>query len=211
MALSERQEGILEFIRSYSREQQRPPTIREIKDKLSISSTSVVNYNLNILAQRGHISRVREVSRGIKLMDSKVMDHLEGLLVRIPICGYIRAGAPVDAPEAAVAPDEFLELTRDIVKDDAGLFALRVRGDSMVDALVNDGDVVLMKREPRVRNGDLVAVWLKNEQETTLKKFYLDGDRVRLQPANPTLKPIYTHPANVDIQGKVVVVIRQVA
>ncbi|NLE75880.1 MAG: repressor LexA [Chloroflexi bacterium] len=211
MQLSERQQAILDYIRAYWRGNQRPPTIREIQEHLGISSTSVVNYNLNRLADEGLIVRAREVSRGIRLVDDSGMRLAQDILVRVPISGYIRAGAPVDVPDASVAPDEYLELTRDLVKGEGDVFALRVRGDSMIDALVNDGDIVLMQQVPRVNNGEMVAAWLKNEQETTLKKFYLEGNRVRLQPANPTMEPIYTTPANVQIQGKVIVVIRQVA
>jgi len=105
--------------------------------------------------------------------------------------------------------DAVVELTRDMVDDDPDLYALEVRGNSMVDALIHDGDMVVMKHQREARNGDLVAVWLKNEKETTLKRFYLEKDRVRLQPANPTMEPIYVHPSNVEIQGKVVVVIRR--
>jgi len=84
------------------------------------------------------------------------------------------------------------------------VFALRVKGNSMIDALVNDGDIVLMERASSARNGEMVAAWLENEQEATLKKFYLEGDRVRLQPANDSMEPIYTEAGNVQVQGKVI-------
>ena len=105
--------------------------------------------------------------------------------------------------------DAVVELTRDIVDDDPNLYALEVRGDSMIDALIHDGDMVVMKHQQEATNGELVAVWLKSEKETTLKRFYREKDRVRLQPANPTMQPIYVHPSNVEIQGKVVLVIRK--
>lgn len=209
MNLSERQQRILEFIRRYSAEQHRPPTIREIAQAVGISSTSVVNYNLNILERQGYITRSREISRGIQLAREEAP---RAAPVRIPIVGVIVASAPVPIPDsdfAMLGEDEVVELTRDIVSDEPGLYALEVRGNSMVDALIHDGDLVIMRHQKEAQNGDLVAVWLKDEKETTLKRFYRERDRVRLQPANPTMEPIYVHPANVEIQGKVVLVIRR--
>lgn len=208
MGLSERQKRILEFIRVYSAKNRYPPTIREIGQAVGISSTSVVNYNLNILQREGHIVRNREISRGIQMPSAP--QTLPS--VRIPILGVIVASAPVPIPDSdfsMMGEDAVVELTRDMVDDDPDLYALEVRGNSMVDALIHDGDMVVMKHQQEARNGDLVAVWLKNEKETTLKRFYLEKDRVRLQPANPTMEPIYVHPSNVEIQGKVVVVIRR--
>lgn len=209
MTLSKRQQEILEFMRAYWRQHQSAPTVREIQEGLGISSTSVVNHHLEALDRKGYITRTRGVSRGIKLVDADYLRLAEEVCVRVPFCGYIVAGAPVPVPDASVEPDEYLELTRDIAGDATDLFALEVRGNSMMDALVYDGDIVLMKRVQEVNNGDMVAVWLKEEGETTLKRFYREGNRVRLQPANPTMQPIYTPASNVEVQGKVVVVIRQ--
>lgn len=211
MALTERQQAILNYIRQFLRDNEYPPSIREIMRDLGLSSTSVVNYNLNALAREGYITRHREMARGIRLIERPLSYAPERDLVRIPILGRIVAGEPVPVPDSDFAPfsDEVLELTRDIVKDDDGIYALQVSGESMIDALINDGDIVIMKHQAEVRNGDLVAVWLKDKKETTLKRFYLEGDKVRLQPANPYMEPIYTHASNVEIQGKVIMVIRQ--
>jgi repressor LexA len=92
-----------------------------------------------------------------------------------------------------------------------GLFALTVSGDSMIDAMVNDGDIVIMRQQNTAHNGDMVAVWLSPGDTTTLKYFYNEGDRVRLQPANPTMEPIYMSPEQVQVQGKVMMVLRQTA
>jgi repressor LexA len=211
MALTEKQQRILDFVRKFTRENQYPPTIREIGTDVGISSTSVVNYNLNALQREGYITRDRTISRGIRLVESVVESALD--LVQIPILGRIAAGTPIPVPDSDFSPEggETIALTRDIVKDEPGVYALRVRGDSMIDALINDGDIVIMKHQKEARNGDLVAVWLRDKEETTLKRFYLENGRVRLQPANPTMEPIYAHPANVEVQGKVMVVIRQLA
>jgi len=211
MALTERQQAILEYIKAFLRKNEYPPSIREIMNALGISSTSVVNYNLNALVREGYISRHKELARGIRLVEPLPPAYRASDLVKIPLMGWIVAGEPVPVPDSDSVPDEFVELTRDILADGEKTYALHVRGESMIDALINDGDIVIMRHQQEARNGDLVAVWLKDEKETTLKRFYFEGDRVRLQPANPYMDPIYTTPSNVEIQGKVVMVIRQVA
>ncbi len=205
MALSERQKGIMKFIGDFMRRNGYPPTIREIGAKVGISSTSVVNYNLGILEREGYIERDREISRGIRLPGG--LASLTGS-IQIPLLGRIAAGDPIPVPEDSF-PTETIELTRDILKEEEGLYALEVKGDSMIDALVHDGDIVIMKHQREAENGEMVAVWLRDKGETTLKKIYHEGKRIRLQPANPLLEPIYVHPADVEIQGKVMVVIRQ--
>jgi len=211
MSLSTRQQRILLFIGEFRQQHGYPPTIREIGSALGISSTSVVNYNLNILEREGHIRRDREVSRGLRLVaQDDDGDRVRGL-VRVPLLGTIAAGEPIPVPEADtdLFGEEAIQLTRDILPDQENIYALRVKGDSMIDALIHDGDVVVMRHQEEAKNGDLVAVWLRDEKETTLKRFYLESDHVRLQPANPTMSPIYVHPRNVEIQGKVIAVVRQ--
>jgi repressor LexA len=211
--LSERQKGIIDFIRSFQRESGYPPTIRQIGEAVDISSTSVVNYNLNKLEKDGYLTRDLKVSRGLRLVETAEAAALAmSNIVRIPMAGRIAAGQPIPVPNASesFAPDDALELTRAMVKDPPeNLFALQVRGDSMIDAMVNDGDIVVMKRQETARNGEMVAVWLADREETTLKHFFHENGRVRLQPANPTMQPIYVDPKNVRIQGKVVLVVRQ--
>lgn len=211
-SLSERQQRMYDFISRFSREKGRPPTIREIGGHVGISSTSVVNYNLNILQREGLIAREKEVSRGLRVIGSHTkatVDANGG--VQIPLLGTIAAGKPIPVPEGGLMPyeGESLALTRDIVPEQEGLFALRVKGNSMIDALINDGDIVVMKQQETAENGDMVAVWLKDEKETTLKRIYRERKRIRLQPMNPTMKPFYAEPDNVEVQGKVVLVIRQ--
>jgi repressor LexA len=213
MVLSTRQERILAFVGDHSDEHGYPPTIREIAEAVSISSTSVVDYHLKALQTKGYLERDSAVSRGIRLT-GQALSHLGMSLsipVSLPVLGRIAAGEPIpllDSDDSAYG-GEWLTLTRDIVEDEEGIYALQVTGDSMIDALVNDGDIVVMKRPTDVRDGDMVAAWLKNEQETTLKRVYREGDQVRLQPANAAMEPIYTTAANVEIQGKVVLVVRQ--
>jgi len=215
MDLSARQDRILRFIRDFFADHSRPPTIREIGRAVGISSTSVVNYNLNILQDKGFIRRDREVSRGVRLVEKAATvpaGTLEGLVLRVPLLGRIMAGEPVPGPDSSpMGVEESIALTRDIVQEPGPIYALQVKGDSMIDALIHDGDIVIMKPQAEARNGDLVAAWLKAEKETTLKRFYWeDRGKVRLQPANPTMKPIYVEASNLEIQGKVIAVIRQV-
>ena len=214
MDLSPRQDRMLSFIRQFFADHSRPPTIREIGRAVGISSTSVVNYNLNILQDKGYIRRDREVSRGVKLVEREMAAQiaLEGTpLVRVPLLGRIVAGEPVPGPDSVpLDVADSIALTRDIVQEQGPIYALEVKGDSMIDALIHDGDIVIMKHQSEARNGELVAAWLKAEKEITLKRFYRErGDRVRLQPANPTMKPIYVQASNLEIQGKVIAVIRQ--
>ncbi len=214
MALSDRQQQIYNFMMRFSNEKGRPPTIREIGKAVGISSTSVVNYNLNILEKAGMIAREKQVSRGLRLMGNgkTLADHR---IVQLPILGRIVAGKPlpVPDPESSGFAGDSLSLTRDLLPEaDSGrLYALHVKGESMIDASIHDGDIVVMRHQASAQNGDLVAAWIKDEQATTLKRYYREGAKVKLQPANPNFKPRYEKPENVEIQGKVVLVIRQLA
>ncbi len=210
MTLTTRQQAILEFIRDFSGRTKYPPTIREIGKSVGISSTSVVNYNLNVLEKQGLIARDKTISRGIKLV-SEAPEVPPVETVRIPVLGRIAAGEPMPVPgsDFAILGEEAIELTRELLPvAEKNLFALQVRGNSMVDAMIGDGDIVVMQHRQKADNGDLVAVWLKDREETTLKRFYLEKGKVRLQPANPTMQPIFADPKNVEVQGRVVLVIR---
>lgn len=206
--LSRRQQAILAFIEDFLDENDYPPTIRDIQAELGISSTSVVDYNLKVLESHNLIRRNRNISRGIELVNRGPGRRK---VVAIPLIGQIAAGLPIPVPEdlEGALPSESIELSSELIPDGgANLFALRVKGLSMIDALINDGDVVLLRQQATCENGDTVAVWLKDEKETTLKKFYYENGRIRLQPANVTMEPIYTRPDNVEIQGKLVTVVR---
>jgi len=209
MALSERQRKILEFIKTFTLANGYPPTIREIGEATDISSTSVVNYNLNALQKEDYIIRDRTVSRGIRLKESLEELRAAADLIHVPLLGRIAAGNPIPVPEDGFA-GETIELTRDIAPSGSNVYALHVRGDSMIDAFINDGDMVVMQYQQTANNGEMVAAWLINEEETTLKRYFHEGDRIRLQPENSQMEPIYVAPDNLQIQGKVLAVIRQV-
>jgi repressor LexA len=206
--LSRKQQAILQFIETFLEENDYPPTIRDIQNELGISSTSVVDYNLKALEARGVIRRNSKISRGIELVNR---GPARRNVVSIPIIGSIAAGFPIPVPGDLEGSDvvEIVEVGSEMVRGSGqGLFALRVKGQSMIDALIDDGDVVVLKQQETCENGETVAVWLKDQRETTLKKFYLEGDRVRLQPANSTMEPIFTPAENVSVQGRLVTVLR---
>ena len=210
--LSDKQQRIISYINRFVSDKGYPPSIRDIQAGCGISSTSVVDYNLNILESKGHIRRHAEVSRGIKLL-TKTPDSEP--MVAVPVIGTIAAGEPIPVPAPdtwdVAAVSETMGISPELTRGREGVYALRVKGMSMVDALINDGDIVLMQQVNTVENGEMAAVWLKEEKEATLKKVYVEPDRVRLQPANSQMKPLYASPDNVAIQGRVIAVIRQVA
>lgn len=212
-SLSQRQRGILEFINHFSDEHGYPPTIREIGAAVNIKSTSVVNYNLNKLNKEGFIARSKKFSRGIRVVGQNGETRVDFL--NVPMVGQIVAGQPTphlgddldyyDEDSTIPVPRSF------IGNNDPGeVYALTVNGLSIIDAMINDGDVVVLKRQEIARNGEMVAAWLTERGEITLKRFYDDGDKARLQPANPTMNPIYVDKDKVQIQGKVLAVLRQV-
>ena len=218
--LSERQQKMLDYIHTYIEENGRPPTIREIGGAVDISSTSVVNYNLTRLKEKGLLERDAEVSRGLRLTEKALalygdfrdaMDEISAHFLRVPLVGNIVASEPLVTMEDAYDYDDVVEVSTSMISgktDD--LYALRVSGDSMIDAMVNDGDIVIVRSAQDARNGDMVAALVDNDT-TTLKHFYHEGSQIRLQPANPTMEPIYVEPDRVEVQGKVMMVLRQTA
>jgi repressor LexA len=210
--LSDKQLAILEFVRTFLDENSYPPSIRDIQTGCNISSTSVVDYNLKALERLNLIRRDREVSRAIELLDSR-RNTRRSNIVEVPLVGTIAAGQPIPVPGSdTFAPDmsEMIEVSERVTRGRDNVYALRVKGTSMIDALINDGDIVFLEATDRADNGDVVAAWLKREEETTLKKYFLEGDRVRLQPMNQTMEPIYSAADNVAIQGRLVYVERSV-
>jgi repressor LexA len=205
--LSERQKNILKYIEAYVDERGYPPSIREIGDRVGISSTSVVDYNLKVLEREGRIRRDREVSRGLELVGTQRSQRQPlPRLVRIPVVGRIAAGLPIEAIED---PEDVVELPLGSVPEDC--FALRVRGTSMIEDHIDDGDLVVVRPQPSVDNGDIAVAIVSDATENggaTLKRFYLEGDTVRLQPRNPDMRPILVRADQVEVRGKVVKLLR---
>lgn len=214
--LSKRQQNILQFLWKQASKAGPPPSYEEIMSAVALKSKGAVSYQIGRLEEAGYLLRDAGKARALSLTDkARTLFDVATDVARIPLLGDIVASHPVTIghDDFAVydAVEDYVSVCRDMLPGRAGdLFALRVRGDSMIDAMVNDDDVVIMRPVTEVHDGDMVAVWLRDEQEMTLKHFYREGYHVRLQPANPTLEPIYTPAANVDVQGKVVLVVRQV-
>ena len=217
--LTDKHIKVLEFMTNYQGENGRPPSIREIGEKVKISSTSVVNYYLDQLMKMGYLKRDTRVSRGLKLTN-KVNEVLQIMTdtLHVPILGPIAAGPLMLVPEPGIDymnDKEYnaVEIARSLLPNKEkgnDLYALEVKGDSMIDAMINDGDIVVMKPAQEARNGEMVAVRVDNEY--TLKYFYKEKDRYRLQPANPTMRPIFVKKNDpLEINGKVVMVIRKMA
>lgn len=227
--LSERHKKIMAFLAQFQEDNGYSPSIREIGDSISVKSTSLVDYYLNQLEEMGYISRDNRISRSIRVLKpvqstaskiggavKQVKARLEEL-ISIPVVGRIVASAPIPVPASDLAyfdPESGVEIARSLLPPReklSELFALEVQGDSMVDAMINDGDIIIVKQAQEAANGEMVAVWLDDKDETTLKYFYKENNRIRLQPANPTMGPIYVdNPQSLRIMGKVILVIRQI-
>jgi repressor LexA len=203
--LSDKRRQILDFIHEFMEEKGYAPTVRDIMRGCNISSTAVVQHHLRMLEREGYINRDPDVSRSITLGER------ERHMVRVPVLGYIAAGEPIPVPQPDTWSNEFLEaleLSYELMDVKNNVYALVVRGMSMIDALIDEGDIVVMQATNTVEDGEMAAVWLKKEQEITLKKVYREHGRVRLQPANSQMEPVYHDPENVEIQGRVIGVIR---
>ena len=211
--LSARQENILTYIRAYHAEHRFMPSVRDIQEACNISSTSVVDYNLRILSRDGYIRRAPDISRGIELIGSE-SSSTTVVARTVPIVSSIAAGEPLPVATPDVWESEAMErvtLPPELTPRDAdGLFAVRVKGQSMIDSLIDDGDLVVLRPARAASNGEMVAAWIKSREEATLKHFYSDGPYVRLQPANITMSPIIVPAEDVEVQGKVVAVLRRV-
>lgn len=212
--LTERHQKILEYLNDRMSIGY-PPSIREIGEAVGITSTSVVTYYLKQLSEMGLIERDAKFSRAVRLTDPVSKD-----LVKVPVLGPIAAGEPMLVPAPGVNylgignEMDAVDVARSLLptgEKGSELFALKVKGESMIDAMINDGDIVIMKPAIKASNGEMVAIWLPNRDETTLKYFFKEKDGYRLQPANPTMKPIMINKAEpLEIKGKVVMVIRNV-
>lgn len=212
--LSVRQQNILKFMDRYVHENGFPPTIREIGSATGIDSTSVVNYNLNKLVQAGYLERAEAKSRGLRLIRQVPGGHMNRVkatsnIFNVPDEGRIVAGEPIMVGEGD--RESFVEVPASMVSgiNPSEIYALTVKGDSMIDAMIQDGDVIILQQANDAHNGEMVAVWLTDREETTLKHFYKENGRIRLQPAHPSMEPIYVDPQYCQVQGKVLSVMRR--
>jgi repressor LexA len=228
--LSDRHRKIMEYLTVFQDKNGYSPSIRQIGENIGVKSTSLVDYYLNFLQEMGYIVRDDHVSRSIRILKAahlipapvkgpgliQAVRSSASEILNIPLYGRIVASAPLPMPTSDLGyfdAESSIEIARSMLparEKSEDLFALEVDGDSMIDAMVNDGDIVVMRKSVEANNGEMVAVWLDDENATTLKYFYREKGRIRLQPANPTMKPIMiNNPAALRIMGKVVLVIRQ--
>jgi len=205
--VSNTRQRIVEFMRNFIEQKGYAPTMGEIQRALRLSSKSLVEYHLKALEREGVIEREPEVARAIDVLGV-------GKRARaVPLLGTIAAGEPIPVPTEdtwhSVALDT-VEVPADMLPARAQVYALRVKGTSMIDAFVDDGDIVVLEATSVVEDGEMVAAWLADRQEVTLKRLYREPGRVRLQPANRSMEPIYVDPDNIEVQGRVIAVLRKV-
>ena len=199
--LTERQRDILQFIRDFQREQGVTPTHREICDHFGFSSYGTVYKHLSLLEKKGLIRRDWNQKRGVELVDREEPGQ-ESSMRELPLFGYIAAGRPLDVH----ASDETIPVPSHLTTRGEN-YVLKVRGDSMVDDGILDGDLVIIARRERAENGEMVVANVNGE--VTLKRMYREGERVRLQPANSMMSPIYAAAREVAVQGVVVGLMRR--
>lgn len=208
MRVTDTRQRILEFMHNFMEQKGYAPTIGEIQKALRLSSKSLVEYHFRALEQEGVIEREPQVARGI---DIAGVGH-RGRTV--PLLGAIAAGEPIPVPTQDTwhsMPEETIEVPPDMLPRNIRAFALRVKGKSMIDALVDDGDIVVLEATSTADDGQMVAAWLTDREEATLKRLYREVERIRLQPANQRMKPIYVDPDSIEIQGRVIAVLRKVS
>ncbi|HZG56065.1 transcriptional repressor LexA [Paenibacillus sp.] len=202
--LSNRQQAILEFIRSEVREKGYPPSVREIGEAVGLASSSTVHGHLDRLEKKGFIRRDPTKPRAIELLgDEDEIQMVRLAVARVPLVGKVTAGMPITAVENV---EEYFPLPSHMVRDDE-VFMLSVVGESMIEAGILDGDYVIVRQQQTASNGDIVVA-MTEDDEATVKTFYKERDHIRLQPENPTMEPLrYNH---VTVLGKVIGLFREI-
>ncbi len=201
--LYKRQKQILDFINENINKYSCAPTLTEIAAHLGLSSLATVHEHLAVLEKKGLIRRYRGAVRGIEVLENKVKNILANNLIELPVMGFIACGTPL---EPFTDPNATLAVNSALIKSGDKSYVLQAKGDSMIDDGILNGDYLVIKEQQSANNGDIVVAVLKNGF-ATLKRFYKEANRIRLQPANSTMSPIYV--TEVEIKGKVVSVIRQ--
>jgi len=207
--LTERQREVLDFIRSFALQNSYPPSVRDIGEAVGLASTSSVHAHLNTLEEKGFIRRDGSSARAIIVLDDSEIPSLEestGIIrniVNLPLLGQVAAGIPMEAQQDI---EDSFSLPKQIVGDTAS-FLLTIRGDSMIEAGIFDGDYVVVREQPTANNGEIVVALI--DSEATVKTFYRETDRIRLQPENVSMQPIYVRD-DVTILGKVIALLRRV-
>ena len=197
--LTRRQREILDFLTEFIKQHGYAPSLEEIGRRFGLSSLATVHKHLTNLEEKGFIRRAWNRSRSVELVPTRV----GGRAIELPLLGTVAAGAPIEA----VASSETIAVPEDLVAA-PDTYALRVRGNSMIDEQIRDGDIVIVEDRKTAENGEMVIALLRGT-DATLKKFYREHGRIRLQPANPAVRPLVVEPDEVQIQGVVVGVVRR--
>jgi repressor LexA len=199
LPLTKRQREILDYLQDFIQQHGYAPSLEEIGKRFGLSSLATVHKHLTNLQEKGFIKRAWNRSRSVEMIPT----NSGGRSLDLPLLGYVAAGSPIEA----VATSETIAVPEDLVGR-RDTYVLRVRGNSMIDEQICDGDFVIVEDRKTAQNGETVVALLGG-QDVTLKKLYRENGRVRLQPANPTMQPIFADPENVQVQGVVVGVMRK--
>ena len=201
LPLTKRQREILDYLNEFIAQHGYAPSLEEIGRRFSLSSLATVHKHLTNLQEKGFIRRAWNRSRSVELLPSRS----GGRAIEVPLLGYVAAGMPIEA----VTGTESIAIPESLVSGKRDTYVLRVRGDSMIDEQIRDGDFVVVEDRKTADNGEMVIALLRGS-DVTLKKLYRDpGGKIRLQPANATMQPIFVEPENVQIQGVVIGVMRK--
>ncbi|MCF0222189.1 MAG: transcriptional repressor LexA [Fibrobacter sp.] len=205
--LTPRQEEILEYIKKYSKENRMPPTVREIGNRFEISSTNGVRSILAALIKKGYINRSPRLSRGIEILNNDGdMGETVSNTIEIPIVGRVAAGTPILAVQNL---EGTVTIDRDFLACRSDVFALRVKGDSMINAGIFDGDLIFARQQKTADRGEIIVAQVDNE--ATVKYYHPTADRIELRPANPNYRPIIVkNDKEFSIAGRVIGVMRKV-
>ncbi len=210
MKLTRRQQEILEFIRQFIRENHFPPSIRDIANHFSLASAGGVHKHLNNMKRKGAITFEQNTSRSIHVLDgydgmsnADVSSARNSGLLALPLMGKVAAGLPIQY----FLENETVEFPESMIRKPKDTYVLKVQGDSMIEDCICDGDYVIVEHREYADNGDTVIAMI-NHNEATLKRYYLEGEKVRLQPANHHMEPIIVDPKELTIHGMVVGVLR---
>ena len=202
--LTKRQEDTLLFIKEYIVSHGYPPTVREIANAINVSSPATVQAHLDCLADKGYIKKGNNKNRTIELMVENEFMPKSEQVIDVPLLGKITAGSPIEAIEN---PDEFFTLPAYLVPNNKEVFTLTVSGESMINAGIHDGDIIIVERRNTAHNGEIVVA-MTEDNEVTLKTFYKESDHIRLQPENDTMEPIVL--SNAFILGKAIGLYRKI-
>ncbi|OQB25292.1 MAG: LexA repressor [Firmicutes bacterium ADurb.Bin182] len=204
-SLSRSQKAVYDFIVKYSKEMSYPPTVREICTALDLKSTSTVHSHILSLERKGLLKRCPSKQRSISIIEQNGSELIRNC-TNVPLVGNIAAGKPILAEENI---QDFITLPNTMLKGTGSeLFMLNVEGDSMIDAGIFDGDMIIVQKDASIEYGDIVVARIGGES-ATVKRFYPEKDKIRLQPENPSMQPIYADFNDVEIDGKVIGLLRK--